>query len=115
MLPWREHATFSIMHVIAKRVLRDHWETPGREDSEQPLKSWHEVVSAAQWRSPAEVRSIYGSASFVGERVVFNIGGNKYRLVTWIDYGRQLVLIKFVGTHGEYDRIDVDSVGRPNA
>ena len=101
------------MQIIARSTLRAHWETPGREDSEQPLKSWFEVARRANWATPAEVRQIYRHASFVGDRVVFNIAGNKYRLVAWIDYGRQLILIKFVGTHREYDAIDVATIGKP--
>jgi mRNA interferase HigB len=64
----------------------------------------------ADWSSPADVRRTYGSASFVGERVVVNIAGNKYRLITLIDYRRHGVLIRWVGTHQEYDRIDVRSI-----
>ena len=101
------------MHVIAKRVLREHWEKPGRQDSEQPLKSWHQVASKATWTIPPDVKAMYGTASIVGERVIFNIAGNKYRLVTWIDYARQVILVKFVGTHKEYDSIDVEIVGKP--
>lgn len=101
------------MQVIARATLRNHWEKPGRRDSEQPLKAWYEIARKAAWRSPGDVKQLYRNASFVGERVVFNIAGNKYRLVVWIDYGRQLILVKFVGTHREYDAIDVATIGRP--
>ncbi len=65
-------------------------------------------------QTPADVKELYGSADFVGEgRIVFNIGGNKYRLVAWVKYSIKLVLIKWVGTHEEYDKIDVTKVGLP--
>jgi mRNA interferase HigB len=76
-----------------------------REDAQQPLLAWFEEVEKARWKSPANVRSPYGSADLVGEgRIVFNIGGHKYRLVVWVKYSIQLLLIKWVGTHEEYDR-----------
>ena len=101
------------MRVISRKTLREHWETPGRGDSEDPLRSWHKVAKAARWTSPADIKAVYGNASIVGDRVVFNIAGNKYRLVVWADYARQALLVKFVGTHGEYDAIDVRTIGEP--
>ena len=83
---------------------------PGRKDSEQPLKSWFALVSAADWAQPADVKSQFRSASFVGERVVFNIAGNKYRLVAYVNYPYRTVYVRFVGTHAEYDRIDIAQV-----
>ena len=64
----------------------------------------------ADWAGPSEVRDQYRSASFVGDRVVCNIAGNKYRLVTWINYRYRIIYVRFVGTHAEYDRIDVETV-----
>jgi len=98
------------MRFIVRKTLRDHWEKSGRADSEQPLKSWYAVVAAADWAGPADVRAQYRSASFVGERVVFKIAGNKYRLVAWINYSYRVLYVRFVGTHREYDAIDVTEV-----
>lgn len=98
------------MRVIAISRLREHWRRPGRGDSEQPLRAGYRLVSHASWRGPADVKTSFRSASFVGERVVFNIAGNKYRPVVWINYPYQRVYIRFVGTHTEYDRIDVETV-----
>lgn len=81
---------------------------PGRGDSEQPLKAWHAVTSAAAWRHFADVKVQFRSASAVGERVVFNIAGNKYRLVAYINYEFYTVYIRFVGTHQEYDVLNIE-------
>ncbi len=74
--------------------------------------AWHKDVSSARWRNWAELKADYASADAVGdERVVFNIGGNKYRIVARVAYAPHFrVMIKFVGTHAEYDRIDARSV-----
>ena len=98
------------MRVIAFSRLRVFYETPQHRDAEMPLRAWHAVATKASWRTPAEVRATYGNASFASDRVVFNIAGNKYRLVTIIDYQRQGVLIRWLGTHTQYDKIDVKTV-----
>lgn len=98
--------------MITKGALQRYWERPGREDSEGPLKAWFAETRWAVWKSPADIKARYRSASFVGDNlVVFNIGGNKHRLVVHVNYGLGIVLIKFVGSHEEYDAIDVATVG----
>lgn len=100
--------------IIARPRLRELWEREGCEDAKQPLLSWFKEVEKATWKTPADVKRLYSSADLVGDgRIVFNIGGNKYRLVVWVNYGIQLVLIKWVGTHAEYDAIDVTTIGLP--
>ena len=70
------------MRIISRKALRQFWERPQYADSEQPLRAWFREASRADWKSPAEIKSAYRGASIVGHnRVVFNIGGNKYRLV----------------------------------
>lgn len=96
------------MRVIALKRLRDHWRQKGREDSEQPLKAWYAIVSKASWRHFADVKAQFGSASAVGERIIFNIAGNKYRLVTYINFAFYTVYIRFVGTHAEYDALEIE-------
>jgi mRNA interferase HigB len=96
------------MRVIALKRLRGHWEQPGREDSEQPLKAWHAITSKASWRHFMDVKAQFGSASAVGDRIVFNIAGNKYRLVTYINFAFYTVYIRFIGTHAEYDALDIE-------
>ena len=99
------------MRVFSKSTLRAFWETPGREDSEGPLRAWHAEAEKAQWRSFADVRKSYATASAVGsDRVVFNIGGNKYRLIVRINYPFAGVLVRFIGTHEEYGQVDASKV-----
>jgi mRNA interferase HigB len=100
------------MHVITRGKLQAYWARPGREDAEGPLKSWYAETKGASWKSPAEIKALYPAASIVADnRVVFNIGGNKHRLVVHVNYGAGLVLIKFIGSHREYDAIDAVTVG----
>lgn len=73
------------------------------------MEDWHAQVSHADWATPADVKATYGDASILGDgRVVFNIGGNKYRLVVRINYHYHVVYIRFVGTHAEYNAIDLE-------
>ena len=75
------------------------------------LDSWFQEVRQADWKNPSEIRASYARASFIGpDRVVFNIKGNSYRLVVAVDYGRGTVFIKWLGTHQEYDAIDVRTI-----
>ena len=96
------------MRVISLRPLRDFWER--FPDAEVPLRKWYRVALAAEWRSLAEVRTSYPQADAVGSGestvTVFNIGGNKYRLIARIKYTHQLVNVRHVLTHREYDRGD---------
>jgi mRNA interferase HigB len=80
-------------------------------DAGQALKAWYDEARKASWETPQHIKDQYRSASFVGQnRVVFNIHGNKYRLVVAVAYKFGAVYIKFVGTHKDYDKIDVESV-----
>jgi mRNA interferase HigB len=100
------------MKIISRSLLRKFWEREGCEDAKQPLLAWFKEVEKAKWKNPAQVKKLYGSADLVGDgRIVFNIGGNKYRLVVWVKYSIELVLIKWVGTHKEYDAVDVTKIG----
>ncbi len=97
------------MRIIAKRTLRAFWEKEPR--AEQPLKSWYAIAAKADWSSPSEVKTAYRSASFVGkDRVVFNIGGNRYRLIVRFDYPHRIGFVRFVGTHTEYGTVDAARV-----
>jgi mRNA interferase HigB len=99
------------VRIIAKSTLRRFWEQPCYRDARGPLESWHEEVLQAVWTSPQDVKEQYRNASICGNnRVVFNIGGNKYRLVVEVQYRLGIVWVKFLGTHAQYDRIDVESV-----
>lgn len=97
------------MRVIAKRTLRQFWEQ--YPDAQGPLEAWHTETIKARWENPQQIKEQFGSASILkGGRVVFNIGGNKYRLVLAVDYGRQACYVKFIGTHRQYDAIDAETV-----
>ncbi|MEI6466229.1 MAG: type II toxin-antitoxin system HigB family toxin [Verrucomicrobiota bacterium] len=99
------------MRIIAKSTLKKFWERPGFGDARGPLESWHAEASKANWTSPQTVKRQYSTASICGNhRVVFNIGGNKYRLVVEMQYRAGLAWVKFIGTHEQYDRIDVETV-----
>lgn len=97
------------MRIIAKRTLREFW--TNYPDAKEPLEAWHQEALRANWPSPHAIKTQYRSASIVqGGRVVFNIAGNKYRLVVKINYRCEIVYIRFVGTHRQYDRINVETV-----
>jgi mRNA interferase HigB len=99
------------MRILSKPALIAFYEQPAYADSKEPLLSWHGHVLKASWRGPADVKADFGTASILKEgRVVFNIGGNKYRLVTSINYPYGIVFIKFIGTHGQYDEIDAQTI-----
>lgn len=97
------------MRIIAKKALREFRER--YPDAEEPLLAWHREVEKEDWDTPAKVKAKYRGASIVGDnRVVFNIKGNDYRLVVKINYPYRVVYVRFVGTHAEYDVIDVEEV-----
>jgi mRNA interferase HigB len=98
------------MQVIALRTLREFWGS--HPQSERPIRAWFAVVSKMRWSSPADIKRQFGSTvDFVGDnRVIFDLGGNKFRLIVHVSYAFGRVLVKFVGTHAEYDRIDPETV-----
>lgn len=97
------------VRVIAKRTLVKYYES--HADAKSPLIAWHDIVSKADWQTPQDIKDEFAHASFIANnRVVFNIGGNKYRLVVAIAYQIGVVWIKFIGTHAEYDNIDVETI-----
>ena len=97
------------MRVIARGTLRDFWKR--YPQAEQTLKAWFQFVSKATWTNPHDVKRDYVTASFRKDnRVCFNIGGHNFRLIVRINYSYQIIYIRFVGTHKEYDRIDGDLI-----
>ena len=97
------------MRIISKKTLRDFWKK--HPDAEQQLKLWFSEASVAIWSEPNAIKSEYPSASILnGNRVVFNIKGNKYRLIVRINYHYQIVWIRFVGSHVDYDKIDASKI-----
>ncbi len=103
---WELEVVF--MRIIARSTLRVYWQA--HKDAEQPLKAWLAEAKKATWKTPNEIKKSYTTASIFGQsRVVFNIGGNKYRLLVSINYRVKIAYIKFIGTHKEYDKIDPES------
>lgn len=97
------------MRVVAKKVLRDFWEK--HEDCEQQLKAWFREAQKAEWENPNQIKTEYPSASILNDnRVVFNIKGNNYRLIVKINYEYEMVWIRFIGTHAEYDKINSNTI-----
>ena len=95
--------------MIAKKTLKDFWTR--FPDCEQQLKTWHQETSLSSWKSPTDIKRAYPSASILAEnRMVFNIKGNTYRLVVKINYDYAMVWIRFIGTHSQYDKIDVSKI-----
>lgn len=97
------------MRIIAKKTLKNYW--AHEPAARTALEAWHAEAKEAEWSTPADVKARYGTASILKDgRVVFNIGGNKYRLVVWINYEFFTIYIRFVGTHKEYDDIDAQTI-----
>jgi len=95
--------------IFAKSTLRQFWER--RPDSEHYLKTWYDTAMNSDWKTPNDVKKTYPNASILkNNRVVFNIKGNSYRLVTKFNYEKQFIFIRFIGTHAEYDKIDADNI-----
>jgi len=96
--------------VIARRTLREFW---GRHpQAEGPIRAWLAIVATARWTNPNEIKRQFGnSVDFVGDnRVIFDLGGNKFRLIVHVSFTFGRVLVKFIGTHAAYDRIDPETV-----
>ena len=99
------------MRIISRKTIKDFYEQPNYQDSKNSLEAWHYEAIKANWDSPNDIKQQYKSASIIADnRVVFNICGNKYRLVVKINYAVKIVYIRFVGTHKEYDKIEVTTI-----
>lgn len=97
------------MRIIARSTLRNFWAK--HADAEEALRAWYQDANQAQWQTPEDIKRVYASASIIpGNRVVFNIKGNHYRLIVAINYQFSIVYIRFIGSHQEYDKIDATTV-----
>jgi mRNA interferase HigB len=102
---------FCSMRIIAFRTIREFWEKPEYVDSETSLRSWYHDVKRSDWKNTNDLKQQYKNASVLGDgRIVFNIKGNSYRLIVLIDYDFQIIFIRFIGTHYQYDRIDAKTI-----
>lgn len=100
------------MRIIALSTLKAFWsEHPEYADSTDQTLAWYRHTLKADWATPADVKQDFRKASILKDgRVVFNIAGNKYGLVVWINYAYKVVYIRFIGTHAQYDKIDVQTI-----
>lgn len=100
------------MRVIALSTLRAFLESnPAYEDAREPVMAWFRQLRAADWATPADLKREIRTASILQDgRAVFNIAGNKYRVVVWINYPYRVVYVRFIGTHRQYDRIDAQTI-----
>ncbi|MEZ5537662.1 MAG: type II toxin-antitoxin system HigB family toxin [Thiolinea sp.] len=100
------------MRVIALSTLKKFWEEHQEYmDAKDPVLAWHNHTLKADWADPAAIKADFGNASILRDgRVVFNIAGNKYRLIVWINYPYRVVYIRFIGTHRQYDNIDAQTI-----
>ena len=99
------------MRIVSHRKLKDFYTQPGREDARGPLERWYAIAEDATWTGLTDIRKDFASADYVGnQHYVFNIGGNKYRLVVVAKFVMRYLFIRFVGTHKEYDKIDASTI-----
>lgn len=95
--------------IFSKNTLKAFWEK--HADSEQYLKTWHETVKNADWKTPADIKMTYANTSILkNNRIEFNIKGNSYRLIAKFNFEKQWVFIRFIGTHSDYDKIDANTI-----
>lgn len=99
------------MRIISHKRLKVFYETPGREDAKVALERWYELVEHADWKMYSDIRDDFGDADSVGnQHYVFNIKGNRYRLVAVIKFVMGCVFVRFIGTHDEYNRINASAI-----
>lgn len=100
------------MRIIAVSTLKAFWTAkPEYQDAEAPTMAWYREAVKANWSAPEDVKQQFRNASILKDgRVVFNIAGNKYRLVVWINYHYKVLYIRFIGTHKQYDQIDAQTI-----
>ncbi len=97
------------MRVLSKKTLKTYWTI--HQDCEQQLKTWYKESEEAIWKNPRDIKRDYPSASFLEDnRVLFNIKGNKYRIIVKVNYDYGIAWIRFVGTHAEYDKINASKI-----
>jgi mRNA interferase HigB len=99
------------MRIISIKTLKLFWEDSRYKDSEHSLRAWYAEAKKAVWENPSQIKITYRNASILSNnRVVFNIAGNKYRLVVAVNYDFGIIYIRFIGTHKQYDKIDVEVI-----
>ncbi|NLK81738.1 MAG: type II toxin-antitoxin system HigB family toxin [Bacteroidales bacterium] len=98
-----------MQRIFSKGTLRKYWEK--YPETEQYLKTWYDTAMNATWKNPHDVKLTYATASILkNERIVFNIKGNSFRLITKINFEKQWIFVRFIGTHSEHDKIDANTI-----
>ena len=98
-----------VKRIVAKRTIKEFWSK--YPETEDYLTTWYETVKKATWQNPNEIKEFYSTVSILkNSRVVFNIKGNDFRLVAKINYEKQWLFIRFIGTHKEYDQINANII-----
>ena len=112
MVPIWDHAIVPVMRIIALATLKRFIDAgPAHADAREPVMAWYRQVKAADWASPADVKRDVRSATILKDgRAVFNIAGNKYRIVVWINYPYRVVYVRFIGSHRMYDAINAQTI-----
>ena len=90
------------MRIIKRGALVQFWEK--HPDAKASLESWYAVVRRADWKTPAEMKQVYRNADLLGRRTIFNVSGNKYRLIARVNYRTQCIFVLYLLTHAEYDQ-----------
>lgn len=99
------------MRIVSHRKLKEFYEQEGHADAKAPLERWYDITESAEWKSLSDIRACFPGVDYVGnQHYVFNIGGNKYRLVVVVEFTIGYLYIRFVGTHAEYDKIDCSTI-----
>lgn len=99
------------MRIVSHRKLKEFYDTPGREDSKPAIERWYYIVEKAEWKNLQDIKADFPATDYVGnQHYVFNIRGNKYRLVVVIKFTIGYIFIRFIGTHSEYDKIDCSNI-----
>jgi len=99
------------MRIVSQRKIKEFFETEGNEDAKIPLERWYEIAEGASWNNFADMRKDFSSVDYVGnQHYVFNISGNKFRLVVVVKYLMGYIFIRWVGRHKDYDRIDCKNI-----
>ena len=112
LVPRWDYDKVHFVRIIALSTLKAFVSrSPAYADAREPLMAWYRQVRGADWATPADVKRAIGNASILNDgRAVFNIAGNKYRIVVWINYPYRVVYVRFIGTHRQYDKIDAQTV-----
>jgi len=99
------------MRIVSHRKLKEFFEAAGNGDAKVPLERWYEIAENAQWQNFSDIRRDFPSADFVGnQHVVFNISGNKIRLIVVVKYMMGYIFVRWVGRHNDYDKIDAKNI-----